>query len=84
MRLDYFVCSNDLIRQYESNRNKPDLKTTEANDESVECEAKSVVSTIDGIDINNQYLPQLYDSYMLHNDTVGVSDHGPAVLVIKV
>jgi hypothetical protein len=29
-------------------------------------------------------IPHIYDSYMLYEDTVGISDHCPAVLVVRI
>jgi exonuclease III len=71
LRLDYFICS-------------PDLLPTDAGDaeKSEDTKAKKDKKGKDKKDIASVG-PKLFDSYMLYEDTVGLSDHCPVVLVLK-
>lgn len=79
IRLDYFICSDDLFGSVspETIGNKRKLNESKDefdNDLPLVLEPRSQV---------NPPLPYVFDSYILHEDTIGCSDHCPVMLVLK-
>jgi exonuclease III len=70
LRLDYFVCSDNLY----GNVIDADESTTE----------NGIVGKVQRIIMEDIPRPGVLDSYLLHEDTIGISDHCPAVLLIQI
>lgn len=67
IRLDYFICSPDMFSPVEG-------------EAAVGKEAAAVaVAEAE----NSRARVLVHDSYILHKETVGCSDHCPVVLVVK-
>ena len=73
LHLDYFVCSKDMFPTLVDECENELLEEENA----IEIPAKKVVDT-------SMPTPCVYDSYVLHEDTVGASDHCPILLVVKI
>jgi exonuclease III len=74
IRLDYFICSNDMYAE----------RTGEVSTTAEENSTAAVVAKRRSVPVEDIPSPGVYDSYSLPEDTVGCSDHCPAVLVVKV
>ncbi len=106
IRLDYFICSNDLFGVSDANASSgnesagSEVMTTEITtgiSESIENFGKKVkrVKKMKEVQVvheprllvatqhSSEAFPHIHDSYILHDDTVGVSDHCPAILVVR-
>lgn len=75
IRLDYFVCSESIL---------PPITTTDDS-------CSGVIEGEEGVPAPRTVTPatnstaqqlQVYDSYILYEDTVGCSDHCPVMLVL--
>lgn len=75
IRLDYFICSEDMIGSVRH----VGSDAVEANSEDV-SEARTLPLPL----LEEFPIPGIHDSYMLHSDTVGISDHCPVTLVVCV
>ena len=71
LRLDYFVCSRDMF--------PPKLEPSQDHEDS----AAQDPAGRSAVDVSKMPSPGVYDSYILHEDTVGCSDHCPVVLVLQ-
>jgi exonuclease III len=73
LRLDYFICSENMFSE---------LETT--NSSSSSAAARSYSKRESNNNSANSHIAQVLDSYILHEDTVGCSDHCPIVLIVRV
>lgn len=86
IRLDYFICSPDLFNAASNAADGAASKAT-ASDSKQAAAGKvvsgaSVAEEASGAGSGGSTV-QVYDTYILHGDTVGCSDHCPVVLVLK-
>lgn len=90
IRLDYFLCSTSLVQRLANKvtltaqehvggayENLPEARVVESTATEKESDVHASAT------LSSDSIPMLYDSYILHEDTVGVSDHCPVVLVIE-
>lgn len=87
IRLDYFICSPDLfptttaaVASASAGISTNAITDAETSGSAGSGSAIGEVAT--GSATDKKQL-QVYDSYILHGDTVGCSDHCPVVLVLK-
>lgn len=78
IRLDYFICSNDLFGSIDQS------SASTADEEIVSAEDTTTSVPLAPISQSDCPFPCVYDSYVLPNETVGCSDHCPVVLVLQV
>jgi exonuclease III len=72
LRLDYFMCSKSLFAVQQMGRTEEDAKGAAEEREG------GTARNVDDVPS-----PGVVDSFILHEDTVGVSDHCPIMLVMK-
>jgi len=79
LRLDFFVCSSSMFA------GSGDKAGAESGEEEVAAPApvEERVLPAPAVDYAALPSPGVYDSYILHADTVGCSDHCPVLLVVK-
>ena len=94
IRLDYFICSNDLFSSQilqskssfpifgEEEETKLTKKRKSIDTVTVVTE-EPAIRVLQALEYKDEPIPCVYDSYILHQDTFGISDHCPVVLVIK-
>lgn len=78
IRLDYFICSNIMIPLVANDKYSIDVE----NNINKDVLSANRVNTVDVNYISDH--PILYDSYIIHNETEGISDHCPIMCVLKV
>lgn len=90
LRLDYFVASNRIFppKLIDDDSNSSlcvkgeTLESEDGNIHQDSSPAKSAVrTTVNTTNVGKT--PWIYDSYYLHDDTVGCSDHCPVMLVLQ-
>ncbi|CAE7498519.1 ARP, partial [Symbiodinium microadriaticum] len=69
LRLDYFMCSHSLFCEQQRGV---------GSSEEGECTGDGVQRRVDDVPV-----PGVLDSYILHEDTLGCSDHCPIMLVMR-
>lgn len=81
LRLDYFLCSNDMLRSPKTS--SPIFFHQEINENpSIALSKKSKKETSNHAEILNK-VPGVLDCYSLHGETVGCSDHCPVILILQ-
>eukprot|EP01034_Spumella_vulgaris_P032149 gene32149-39705_t len=95
IRLDYFVCSNNMYAANTSNTaNTTSVESVTKSDTTTSTSSSSSSTSVTtteavhavrrSVSVEDIPTPGVFDSYSLHSDTVGCSDHAPVVLVVKV
>jgi exonuclease III len=79
VRLDYFLCSGDMYPGTAEGSTEGDEE--QATGEGVAASAETALVPLP---VKEERKVQVYDAYILHEDTVGYSDHCPIVLVLIV
>ncbi len=79
IRLDYFICSPDLF----SATSTAAVAENPGAENGAHHAKKGVAGAASAAAVEQPAQVQVYDSYILHGDTVGCSDHCPVVLVLK-
>jgi exonuclease III len=76
LRLDYFMCSEEMF---------PAGAATAVveEDDSKEERDPAARRVIEGVDDAKLPHPGVFDSYIIHKDTEGASDHCPVAVVVK-
>lgn len=81
IRLDYFICSNDMFKPSTTEEAAPAPAAAEGDGSNG---GGNVPARRVEVSLQDTPTPGVYDSYQLPEDTRGCSDHGPVVLVVKV
>lgn len=75
IRLDYFIASEHFF---------PAATTTSSSTTSTSTSAEGATAKRREVRPQDLPLPGVADCYILHEDTVGTSDHCPVMLVVRV
>ena len=77
LRLDYFVCSNDLFDSAKGSGMGDSSSGSGSSSSSSSGNRKRSAAEVSGV-------ARIVDSFILVDDTLGYSDHAPVVLILQV
>lgn len=84
LRLDYFLCSRGLFPNPHKTLPDPHKANDTASVALTDNEVKSNDNSAPSNSNSEDGAPSIADCFILHEETVGCSDHCPVILVVKI